>query len=124
MKYIQDSGVHGDGALDDVDNFSLPRDRRSANRHAGGKLMARAIGSAKVKLGLDVVDTPANRAVAGDLITKYFVEHHHRECYQQRDVPLAVEIVFTPSLNDIYIMLWRESEEVQDRREYKASHQA
>jgi hypothetical protein len=124
MEYIQDSGVHGDGALDDVDNFSLPPAKRKPNRHSGGRLVAKAIGKAKVKLGVDVQDTPANRAVARDLIEKYLVSHHHRECYHVRDVPLAVEIVFTPSLVEMYVMLWRESPECKERKKLKRAQRS
>jgi hypothetical protein len=75
-------------------------------------------------MGMDVTDTHANRAVARDLVTKYMREHNHRERYLIRDVPLAVELVFTPSLSEMYAMLWRESYECVERREWKGTQRA
>jgi hypothetical protein len=122
-KYVKYSGTSGDGALDDVDNFTLRPKSRSGSRHAGGKLMARAIAHAKVHLGMDVQYTPANKMVARDLVSKYMREHNHRERYMLRDVPLAVEAVFTPSLSELYALEWRESHEVVERRELKGEPQ-
>jgi hypothetical protein len=79
----------------------LADSNKRKNRHLRGPAVFEAINEAKIKLGPGAIPSKANRLIARDVISRHLVQANHRSTHIVRDLPIAIELVFTPNVAEL-----------------------
>lgn len=79
--------------------------------------IAAAVAACKMELPGISIETTANRLVAHRFLRKYMQEIGMRPTHIAAQLPLAIECVFVPNINEIEAMKFRQSHAFINRRE-------